>query len=380
MGICNFCGRESPVISRTLQVCRNCILTINWDVMKPYLLHIHSQVRMMADLPSISPHSPKDKERLNCNLCTNECSLGENDISYCGLRNIDKAQTNELPLPTKSKGYLHGYIDANPTNCCNAWFCPAGSDYGFPDYSNQKGSELGTYSYAAFLYGCTFNCLFCQNSSHKYFSKENLVDVKSLAERIFKNEKVTCICYFGGTPEPQLPFTINLAELLLKKIDENNDNHQRKFRVCWEWNGSGNRDLIEKCMKIAIKTGGNIKFDLKSYNERLNYALCGVSNNRTLNNFKFLAGKYFGKRKGLFEMSACTLLVPGYINKEEVKLIAQFISEIDNEIPYSLLVFHPDYQMCDLPITPKQQALDCLKISKKYLKHVHLGNQFLLRF
>ena len=66
--------------------------------------------------------------------------------------------------------------------------------------------------------------------------------------------------------------------------------------------------------------------------------------------------------------------------KEEVELIAKYISEIDNEIPYSLLVFHPDYQMCDLPITPKQQALDCLKIAKKYLRNVHLGNKFLLRF
>jgi pyruvate formate lyase activating enzyme len=263
MGICKFCGRESPFISNTLQVCRNCILTTEWGVMKSYLLHIHSQVRMMANLPGIPPYSPKDKQKLNCNLCINECSLGENDISYCGLRNMEKSRTNELPFPTNSKGYLHGYLDANPTNCCNAWFCPAGSEDGFPDYTNQKGPELGTYSYSAFFYGCTFNCLFCQNSSHKYFSKENLVVVESLAEKIFKNEKITCICYFGGTPEPQLPFTIYLSELILKKIDENNDDHRRKFRVCWEWNGSGNKDLIEKCMKIAIKTGGNIKFDLK---------------------------------------------------------------------------------------------------------------------
>jgi pyruvate formate lyase activating enzyme len=379
MGICKFCGRESLTISRTLQVCRNCILATDWNVMKTYLLQIHSQVRMMVELPGIPPHSPIDKERLNCNLCANECSLGENDISYCGLRNIDKARTNELPLPSKSKGYLHGYMDANPTNCCNAWFCPAGSVYGYPNYSNQKGPESRTYSYALFFYGCTFDCLFCQNSSHKYFSKENLVDVESLAEMIFKNDRITCICYFGGTPEPQLPFSINLAELILKKIDENNDNHHRKFRVCWEWNGSGKRDLIEKCMKTAVKTGGNIKFDLKSYNERLNYALCGVSNNRTLENFKFLAEKYFGQRKGLYEMSACTLLVPEYTNKEEVELIAQFISEINDNIPYTLLVFHPDYQMRDLQITPRKQALDCQKVAKKYLKHVHLGNQFLLR-
>ncbi len=378
MGMCKFCGTTSRNISEILQICRNCILDQNWAVVKPYLLNIHKQVRKTADLPGLPPKSSKDKIELQCNLCMNECSLNASDISYCGLRNIKKNQTGELPFPTKSKGYIHGYIDANPTNCCNAWFCPAGTSNGYPEYSNHNGPELGTYSYAAFLYGCSFNCLFCQNSSHKYISTRTLYDVEVLANEIYNNKKITCICYFGGTPEPQLPFSINLAELILNKISDNKQD--RKFRVCWEWNGSGNRKLVENCMKIALKTGGNIKFDLKSYHERLNYALCGVSNKRTLENFKFLAEAYFGKRKNLPEMSACTLLVPGYINKDEVELIAHFISEIDNKIPYSLLIFHPDYQMRDLPITSKDQALACFKIAKKYLVNVHLGNQFLLRF
>ena len=378
MGTCKFCGKKSPTISNILQVCRNCILDSEWEIMRSYLLNIHDQVRKAADLPGFPPITPKDNITLNCHLCVNECSLGEQDISYCGLRNIEKDQSGVLPLPTKAQAYIHGYMDANPTNCCNAWFCPAGSSHGYPTFSNQKGPELETFSYAAFLYGCSFNCLFCQNSSHKSFSKRNLQNVETLAEKISKEGNISCICYFGGTPECQLPFTINLSELILDKIEKEDKDRQRKFRVCWEWNGSGNRDSIEKCMKIAIKTGGNIKFDLKTYHEQLNYALCGVSNKRTLENFRFLAEKYFGTRKGLYEISACTLLVPGYTNKEEVELIAQFVGDIDKSIPFSLLVFHPDYQMRDLPITPKKQVLDCLKTAKKYLKNVHLGNQFLL--
>ena len=380
MGTCKFCGKSSPNISDILQACRNCILNNDWKVMKSYLLNIHDKVRNMADLPGTPPKSKDEEITINCILCINECSIGEQERSYCGLRDIEKNRTGLLPLPTKAQGYIHGYLDANPTNCCNSWFCPAGSIYGYPDFSNQNGPELGTYSYAAFLYGCSFDCLFCQNWSHKFFSKHNLQNVEILADNISKDDKITCICYFGGTPECQLPFTINLSKLILNKIKTINNDQERKFRICWEWNGSGNRDLIEKCMKIALKSGGNIKFDLKSYHERLNYALCGVSNKRTYENFKFLAEKYFGKRKNLYEMSACTLLVPGYTNKEEVELIAQFVSNIDVRIPYSLLVFHPDYQMSDLPITPKKQAIDCFKVAKEYLENVHLGNQFLLKF
>ena len=377
MGTCKFCGKSEQVISDVLQVCRNCILEGDWDnKIKPHIQNVHKQVRQLVELPEKPPKAERPNIKLKCNLCLNECSLSENDISYCGLRNISLRTSGELPYPSKSKGYIHGYIDSNPTNCCNSWFCPAGTSSGYPEYSNYDGPEFGTYSYAAFLYGCTFDCLFCQNASHKLFSKKHLFDVETLANQIVKNKKITCLCYFGGTPEAQLPFSINLAEKILEKITD----EKRMMRICWEWNGTGNRDWVEKAMEIAIKTGGNIKFDLKTFNEKLNLALCGVSNKRTLDNFKFLAENYFGTRKDLLEMSACTLMVPGYTNHEEVEQIAKYVSSINSEIPYSLLIFHGDYQMRDLGITPRKQALKCLDVAKKYLKKVNLGNKFLLGF
>jgi len=338
MGTCRFCGEKDSTISEILQVCRKCVLEGDWTKVKPHIFSVHEQVRKLVELPKEPPIAERPNIKLKCNYCINECSLAENDISYCGLRNFQREKIGELPLPSKSRGYIHGYIDPNPTNCCNAWFCPAGTSVGFPKYSDYEGPEFGTYSYAAFLYGCTFDCLFCQNSSHKQFSKRNLFDAKTKHE-----------------------------------------NKKRKFRVCWEWNGSGNQKLIEKCMQIAINSGGNIKFDLKTFNEKLNLALCGVSNKRTLDNFKFLAENYFGTRsQDMPEMSACTLLVPGYTTDEEVELIAKFISSINKNIPYSLLIFHGDYQMRDLRVTPKEQALKCLEVAKKYLTRVNLGNKFLL--
>ncbi|TXT66445.1 MAG: hypothetical protein BAJALOKI3v1_30104 [Promethearchaeota archaeon] len=372
---CKFCGKKDQLISKTLQVCSECILEGNWDEIEIHLNSVHSNVRRMEKLPERPPSIDDDKMVFKCDFCINECSLSEDQTSYCGLRNLAKAKENELPLPTKSKGYIHGYLDANPTNCCNAWFCPAGTSNGYPIYSNYNGPEYGTYSYAAFLYGCSFNCLFCQNSSHKRISKSKLMSVDTIVNRFIENEKITCVCFFGGTPEPQLPFTINIAEKILEEMEKIPN---RKIRFCWEWNGSGNQNLVEECMKIAVKTGGNIKFDLKSFHEKLNYALCGVGNKRTLANFKYLGEKYFGTRSGVPEMSGCTLLVPGYTTHKEVELIAKFISNINPEIPYSLLVFHPDYRMCDLPTTSKKEAYKSLEKAKSYLENVHLGNQFLL--
>jgi len=378
MGKCKFCDKSDKLISEVLEICRDCVLNRDWNAVKRHILTVHKNVREMAELPEAPPKAD-DNIKLKCNYCVNECVLSENDISYCGLRNVQKNQSGELPFPTKAKGYLHGYLDPNPTNCCNAWFCPAGTSTGYPKYSNVKGPEFGTYNFAVFLYGCTFSCLFCQNASHKFFKKKNLFDIETLATQIVRNENITCLCYFGGTPESQLPFSIALAELIIEKLEK--QDKKRKIRICWEWNGSGRQDLVEKCMQIAVKTGGNIKFDLKSFNEKLNIALCGVSNKRTLNNFKFLAENYFGTRgKDMPEMSGCTLMVPGYITHEEVELIAKSISDINPDIPYSLLVFHGDYQMSDLPMTPRKQAEKCLEVAKKYLSNVNLGNKFLLGY
>ena len=73
-------------------------------------------------------------------------------------------------------------------------------------------------------------------------------------------------------------------------------------------------------------------------------------------------------------------MVPGYIDAQEVGHIAEFIESLNPEIPYSLLAFHPDYKMTDLPSTSLRQAQECLEAARKAgLKRVRVGNVHLLR-
>ncbi len=94
-------------------------------------MNIHYQVRKIASLP---PFLPKisNKNKLRSNLCINECELQNDITSYCELRNLNKDLKGELPLPSKYREYIQGYTDPNPTNCCNAWICPAGTEMGYP--------------------------------------------------------------------------------------------------------------------------------------------------------------------------------------------------------------------------------------------------------
>jgi pyruvate formate lyase activating enzyme len=197
------------------------------------------------------------------------------------------------------------------------------------------------------------------------------MSAETLVAKVDKH--VSCICYFGGDPSPQMPHSLEVSRLALGKAKD----EKRMMRICWETNGYMNPRLAEKAAQYSLESGGNIKFDLKAWNERLNIALCGVSNKPTLDNFRVI-GEFCEKRPEIPLLSASTLLVPGYVDVEEVDGIARFISEIDPEIPYTLLAFYPCYVMKDLPTTSRKQALNCQKVAEKYLRNTRIGNLHLL--
>lgn len=140
-----------------------------------------------------------------------------------------------------------------------------------------------------------------------------------------------------------------------------------------------NPKLLKKAAELSLQTGGNVKFDLKAMNNRLHYALCGVSNHQTLANFKHLT-ELIPQRRDPPLLLASTLLIPGYVDEEEIKQIAQFIASLDPDIPYSLLAFHPQFYMQDLPTTSRNHASRGLEIAQKAgLRQVKVGNIHLLR-
>lgn len=121
--------------------------------------------------------------------------------------------------------------------------------------------------------------------------------------------------------------------------------------------------LLKQAAEIALNSGGCIKVDLKAWDEGLHIALCGVSNRRTLENFQLLA-EYARERPSPPFLIASTLLVPGYIDREEISRLSRFISSLNPDIPYSLLAFYPHFMMRDLPTTSRHHAEECLAEAK----------------
>jgi pyruvate formate lyase activating enzyme len=204
--------------------------------------------------------------------------------------------------------------------------------------------------------------LFCQNYEHKFLEAVKPTKLETLVERALP-ERIRCICHFGGSPEPHLPFAINFSKKVLEV---------KQAMICWEWNGAGNEKLALEAAEISSESNGTVKFDLKAWNEILHLLLTGRSNKPVFKNFERIFEKYPEV------LSATTLLVPYYVDEEEVESIAKFIASFSEEIPYSLLVFYRAYKLSHLPITPKKQVLRCYNVARRYLKNVHIGNLHLL--
>ena len=155
-------------------------------------------------------------------------------------------------------------------------------------------------------------------------------------------------------------------------------NPDRILRICWETNGAMSPKLLKQMAKLSMESGGCIKFDLKAWDGNLHEALCGVRNDRTLENFRRLA-ELFDKRPDPPPVVASTLLVPGYVAEDQVREIAGFIASLNPNIPYALLGFTPNFHMSDLPPTSKSHAFECKEVAERAgVKSVRIGNLHVL--
>jgi len=347
---CRLCGRRSRLITAQLGLCLECIRNHSTEALV-LADEAHASARSLFGLPTHPPRSPGGKR---CGLCVNDCVIGEGERGYCGLRQVHQGRLRHL-AGTPKRGLLHWYRDPLPTNCVADPFC-AGH------------TRRGKHNLAVFYSACTADCLFCQNW---HFRESDVLRSPSLSAAALAgvaNAHTYCVCYFGGDPAAQMAHALAAGRLFAG----------RGVVVCWETNGTAHPRLMERAFELSLSTGGCVKYDLKAWDERLHYALTGVSNSRTLENFARAAAR-FDERPSPPPLVASTLLVPGYVDAEEVEHIARFIASLNPAIPYVLLAFAPQFFCADLPTTSLRHAREAeARARAAGLEHVRIGNRHLL--
>ena len=365
MARCRVCGSRSPLIASSLGACAPCIRA-EPPALRAHIARVHAKTRRAFGLP---PEPPHDEHGIRCDLCANQCQIPRQGRGYCGLRrNEDGRLVGGAPI----QGNLSWYFDPLPTNCVADWVCPAGTGIGYPTWARRPGPEYGYTNLAVFYQACSLNCLGCQNWHYLEDTTDTGKSVTPAALAVRVDTRTACICYFGGDPSPQFPHSVATSVLARRREPK------RILRICWETNGTMHLRWLRRAMRIALASGGCIKFDLKAWDEAIHRALTGFSNRWTLDNFK-LAAEMAGTRPVPPPLVASTLLVPGYVDAAQVGALARFIASLNPDIPYSLLAFSPQFSLHDLPVTSREHVEEALAAAKAAcLPRVRVGNVHVL--
>jgi pyruvate formate lyase activating enzyme len=347
---CHVCLSPSPIVTATLAVCSACIKKA-FPRIQSEIRAKHAATRSVFDLPS---EPPNFKGGVTCNYCANQCRIGEGEKGFCGLRTIRKGKLVHLS-GTSDSGILKYYRDPLPTNCVADWVCDG---YKYPESHNL----------AVFYESCTLNCLFCQNWHFRKTNPGKREGISAAGLAAAADHFTFCVCFFGGDPSSQMLHALSASKLFAEK----------QIHICWETNGMMNPKYLEKAMNYSLRTGGCIKFDLKAWDDELHIALTGISNKNILKNFQRAAERSYERTEPPLVV-ASTLLVPGYIDVEQVRKIAHFIASHNPVIPYSLLGFAPQFYMNDMPFTSSRHAREAECAARDAgLVNVHIGNKHLL--
>ena len=353
-GRCKLCDTSSRWVSSGLGVCLDCIRR-NPDEALKISAGRHATSRAAFQLP---PAAPRDGA-VRCGLCVQDCQIAEGAFGYCGMRSASVGRLLHH-AGSPRRGLLHWYRDPLPSNCVADWVC-------------RGHSQRGYHNLAVFYGSCTLDGAFCQNWHYRLTrptaDRTDSIRAMTSAELAdCANRRTYCVCFFGGDPASQMPHALAAAATLARQ----------GVTVCWETAGTMHPRLLKRAVELSLASGGCVKFDLKAYDAALHIALTGVTNKRTLENFKLTAEICRGAKEPP-ALIASTLLVPGYVDAQEVVAIAAFIHALNPDIPYSLLAFHPSFEMMDLPCTSLAHAEAALDAAQRAgLTRLNLGNLHLL--
>jgi len=276
---------------------------------------------------------------VHCRLCSHGCKIAEGKFGFCGVRqNIE--------------GTLYTHVYANPA-AVN--IDPIEKK---PLYHFLPGSSSLSFS----TIGCNFRCGFCQNwdISQRSFKESSSLDGN---REIFPEDLVLLaqergsrsISYTYSEPTVFFEYALETAKLAKKKGIYNN----------FVTNGYMTKEALE--MIKPYLDAANV--DLKFFNDRSYRRICSGSLQPVLDSIRRM------KEYGIW-VEITTLIVPGENDSEgELRGIADFIAGLDNNIPWHISRFHPDYKFVDYQPTSSVTLQKAEELGRQAgIKYIYIGN------
>ncbi|RMD60123.1 MAG: AmmeMemoRadiSam system radical SAM enzyme [Nitrospirae bacterium] len=279
-----------------------------------------------------------DRDQVQCYLCNHKCKILDSKFGFCGMRqNI------------KGKLYTYAYGEVIAAN---------------EDPIEKKPLYHvlpGTTSFSIATAGCNFRCAFCQNWQISQISKKkepNLRGYRLLPDEIIsKAKQYGCRSISYTYTEPTIFFEYAYDTSKLAK--------EEGLLNVFVTNGFMTKETLDTIHPYL--DASNV--DLKSFSDDFYKKVCHGRLKPVLESIEYM------KTLGIW-VEVTTLVVPGSNDsEEELRGIANFIANVDRDIPWHISRFHPDYQFTNIHPTPISTLELAYNIGKEAgLRYIYIGN------
>lgn len=273
---------------------------------------------------------------IRCQICPNECTLGEGEMSDCHNRKV-------------YNGKLYTIAYGNP---CAIHIDPIEKK---PLYHFYPGSDAFSIATA----GCNLACLNCQNWTISQSSPEQTQNYDLMPDKVVAQAlKYNCASIAYTYSEP-----ITFYEYL---FDSGKLAHDAGIKNVFVSNGFINREPLVNLCKVI--DAANI--DLKSIDDSIYLKLTAGKLEPILSSLKTL------KDEGVW-LEITNLVVPSWTDDlEMIKKMCGWLTQNGfDDTPLHFSRFHPQYKLQRLPSTPVNTLEKAKDIAlAEGLKFVYIGN------
>ena len=269
-----------------------------------------------------------------CAICPHNCVIEEGNYGYCGAR-------------MNREGRI---VDDNYGKITSIALDPI-------EKKPLKRFFPGSAILSVGSYGCNFRCSFCQNHSISmvrssygciHATPETLVE-KAVK---FKPQGNIGLAYTYNEPLIGFEFVFDCAKLA-------SENGLKNVVVT-------NGYINEKPLKALLPYIDAFNIDLKSFSPDF-YKSIGGDLEVVKRSIEIASEKS--------HVEVTTLIIAGENDsEEEIRLLSQWLSSVNPEIPLHISRFFPAYKMKDRNPTPVSTVLRLADIARESLKYVYEGN------
>jgi pyruvate formate lyase activating enzyme len=166
------------------------------------------------------------------------------------------------------------------------------------------------------------------------------------------------VAFTGGDIACEANFYAEVTRKIKEKTED--------IWVLLESNGYG---LTPKNLDLFKEAGlDSYWLDIKAYDEDIYKRLCGTPNKTVINSPREII-------KRDFVLEALTVYIPNFVELDQFQKIAKMLVELDENIPFHILAFFPQYKLKDYRNPTLTEILDTYKSIKEIgLKNIKIGN------